>query len=369
MKQEWGREGYAGDWPSDKAVWTIGAFFVALLSMAAICAYRYERVLTPLQRHYLLTYAGTPTAGALRKDGWYTLLAVVTRKDSRLAIDPDVEPVTSASGESTFALTDEAVKTGAVKLEWQRERYDNAKLHELLAHWIYNDQSLTDLARPALWGGLGVFVVGLIVAIPKDAARKRERKLGRRLKGPELVTVAEFNRRNRSDGVGFIQQERSVWERVRGQVHSVNIPRAIESSHIEIMGDSGTGKSALIRQILTQAGERGQSFVYELLFERQDDSGKPMLPGLIEIEKLTGYSYDAKKSGLEGQRSGSSRPQVGGMSGSGRGEESPALARRNGDPKLNLEKYTTRESTEENRVVLVPSIAAKPNGADAAGVK
>jgi type IV secretory pathway TraG/TraD family ATPase VirD4 len=268
MKQEWGREEYAGNWPSDKAAWTIAAFFVALLSVAAICAYRYERVLTPLQRHYLLTYAGTPTAGALRKDGAYTLLAVVTRKDSRLAIDPDVEPVTTAAGESTFALTDEAVKTGAVKLEWQREKYDNAKLHELLAHWIYNDQSLTDLARPALWGGLGVFVVGLIVAIPKDAARKRERKLGRRLKGPELVTVAEFNRRNRSDGVGFIQQERSVWKRVRGQVHSVNIPRAIESSHIEIMGDSGTGKSALIRQILTQVGERGQTaIVYDPALE------------------------------------------------------------------------------------------------------
>jgi len=63
MKQEWGREGFAGDWPSDRRVWTIAAFFVALVSVAAICTYRYERVLTPLQRHYLLTYAGTPTAG------------------------------------------------------------------------------------------------------------------------------------------------------------------------------------------------------------------------------------------------------------------------------------------------------------------
>jgi hypothetical protein len=43
MKQEWGREEYAGDWPSDKAVWTIAAFFVALASVAAVCAYRYER--------------------------------------------------------------------------------------------------------------------------------------------------------------------------------------------------------------------------------------------------------------------------------------------------------------------------------------
>jgi type IV secretory pathway TraG/TraD family ATPase VirD4 len=268
MNQKWGREGYAGDWPSDKAVWTIAAFFVALLSVAAICAYRYERVLTPLQRHYLLTYAGTPTAGTLRKDGWYTLLAVVTRKDSRLAIDPDVEPVTTAAGESTFALTDEAVKTGAVKLEWQRERYDNAKLHALLAHWIYNDQTLTDLARPALWGGLGVFVVGLIVAIPKDAARRRERKEGRRLKKPELVTVAEFNRQNRSDGIGFVQQERTLKQRLFGEVLSLTLPRRIESSHILIMGDSGTGKSALIRKLLIDITERGEAaIVYDPALE------------------------------------------------------------------------------------------------------
>ena len=49
-----------------------------------------------------------------------------------------------------------------------------------------------------------------------------------------------------------------------------------------------------------------------------------MLPGLIEIEKLMGYGYDAKKSGLEGEKSGSSLPQVRGVSGGGAGEESPS---------------------------------------------
>ena len=66
-----------------------------------------------------------------------------------------------------------------------------------------------------------------------------------------------------------------------------------------------------------------------------------MLPGLIETEKLTGYGYDAKKSGLEGEKSGSSLPQVRGDAGGGAGEESPALARQNGDLGRNLEKNTT----------------------------
>jgi DNA primase catalytic core len=38
--------------------------------------------------------------------------------------------------------------------------------------------------------------------------------------------------------------------------------------------------------LLAHRGGRGQSFVYELVFARLADSGKPTLPGLIEIEKL-----------------------------------------------------------------------------------
>jgi DNA primase catalytic core len=105
-----------------------------------------------------------------------------------------------------------------------------------------------------------------------------------------------------------------------------------------------------LEYLLVHHGGRGQSFVYELVFERQDDSGRPVLPGLIEIEKLSGYTYDEKKSGAEGEKSGPSLPQVRGVSGGGAGEESPALARRNGDLGLNLEKITTR-AARENRVV------------------
>ena len=81
-----------------------------------------------------------------------------------------------------------------------------------------------------------------------------------------------------------------------------------------------------LEYLLVHHGGRGQSFIYELVFERHGDSGKPMLPGLIEIEKLSGCDYDTKKSGQNGQWSGSSRPQVGECRGGGRGEESPVLA-------------------------------------------
>lgn len=53
MTQKWGREEYAGEWPSGKAVWTIGALCVALVAAGAISAYRYARVWTSLVQRSL----------------------------------------------------------------------------------------------------------------------------------------------------------------------------------------------------------------------------------------------------------------------------------------------------------------------------
>ena len=110
-----------------------------------------------------------------------------------------------------------------------------------------------------------------------------------------------------------------------------------------------------LEYLVVHHGGRGQSLAYELVFERQEDSGKPVLPGLIEVEKLAGYGYDEKKSGVEGEKSGSSLPQVRGVSGGGAGEESPALARRNGDFRGNPQKITV-PAAKENRVVVVAGV-------------
>jgi DNA primase len=67
--------------------------------------------------------------------------------------------------------------------------------------------------------------------------------------------------------------------------------------------------------LLIHRGGRGQSFVYELMFVRPSDGGKPVLGGLIDMDVLSKHRYDEKKSGQAEQRSGPSRPQVGGVSG------------------------------------------------------
>jgi len=121
-----------------------------------------------------------------------------------------------------------------------------------------------------------------------------------------------------------------------------------------------------LEYLVVHHGGRGQSFVYELAFERQDDDRKPFFPGLIDAEKLEIHEYDEKKAGAEEEKSRSSRPQVGGMAGGGRVEGSPTLAQRNGDLGLNPQKLTT-QAAKENRIVR--TAVARGRRARAAGGK
>ena len=66
--------------------------------------------------------------------------------------------------------------------------------------------------------------------------------------------------------------------------------------------------------LLAHRGGRGQSFVYELVFERNGADDKPALPGLIDVEKL----YDGNNAGVEARFAGSKRGQSGGIAGSAR---------------------------------------------------
>jgi DNA primase catalytic core len=79
------------------------------------------------------------------------------------------------------------------------------------------------------------------------------------------------------------------------------------------------GRLEELEYLLVHRGGRGQSFVYELVFERTPDDEKPVLPGLIDVEKLRIHGYDEKNAGRNGGCAGSKRGQNGGMAGGSRG--------------------------------------------------
>ena len=251
----WGRE-ETYRWPSGKPVWTIAAVALGVVALLAAAGYEYTREWTYFQQAYLRIYAGS----AMRlwgESGPYRIAYRIEGKQKQAAVDRD--------------LSDAAVSAGKAKLKWEIGTYNNAELHRWLKQAIYGGQSPWLLLWAAAWRvGACVLLVGLAVALPHDQERRRVLKHGRRIKGPELVTAVEFNRRQQSNGIGFITKERRTPEEflLRCDGKMVRVPRARESEHFLLMGDRGAGKSSLIRQILRQVEGRGETaIVYDPALE------------------------------------------------------------------------------------------------------
>jgi hypothetical protein len=126
------------------------------------------------------------------------------------------------------------------------------------------------------------------------------------------------------------------------------------------------GRLEELEYLLIHRGGRGQSFVYELAFAVQGDGGGPVMPGLIDVEKLRSYKYDANLAGskagcagLEEENAGSKRPLIGGVAGGARPHSSPisigAPAAFYGDAR----KITYLEEEEEPPIV---AVVPRPNG-------
>jgi DNA primase catalytic core len=112
-----------------------------------------------------------------------------------------------------------------------------------------------------------------------------------------------------------------------------------------------------LEYLIVHRGGRGQSFVYELFFERKTDAARPALPGL-ECE------YDGNKSGFEGQKSGPGPAQVRGVSGGGTGQGSPVSIGVQGHFYEDALKNTTRGAADGPAVAVVPPrVNGSMNGA------
>ena len=236
---------------------TIGALFLAAAAGIVIWFFLNAAVFTPLQRYYWDEYLNTEMYQEARGD--YRVLQVVdSRGNHRIAVDSDVVPATVHGPQLIpFVLSTQARRSGAVDLAVSTVHYGSTQMHELLAKSVYQGRSVMQLSWPAWGTGLGVFALCIFLW----AKRKGQNSLddGQRLRGPEVVTVREFNKWSRADGIGFLTTHKNEMFR---------IPASFESSHMMIVGDSGAGKSILQRQVLLQIADRNETaIVYDPALE------------------------------------------------------------------------------------------------------
>jgi len=133
--------------------------------------------------------------------------------------------------------------------------YLDKPLYEYLKTSVFEGDRLWDIYKlPLLFGFLSL-LAQLPLSIRKDIKRRKQMKYGRLLKGPVLLTPKEFNETVQGDGIGFKTTEAKEMMR---------IPLRAEAQHIELMGDTGAGKTSLIMQILRQIQDRDEmALVYD----------------------------------------------------------------------------------------------------------
>ena len=256
MNTEWGRKETI-IWPPHSPIYTYGAVFLAFIMTGMFLYLRFTFGQSPLQQFYTPIYARTAAGGALKKKDKFQLLYVGSGTGSvRLATEQDVKAgETSESGgkKLPLALSGEALAAGPhILYRGPQQIYVDAPLHEYLRLAVFDGEPLRSIYASSLWFGFLSLLLQLPFSIRKDIARRKLMKYGRRLKGPVLLTPKEFNEVVAGNGIGFKTTEAKAMMR---------IPLTAEAQHIELMGDTGAGKTTLIMQILRQIQGRGHSAI------------------------------------------------------------------------------------------------------------
>ena len=222
----------------------------------------------PLRSYYLLAYVESSERGAQpgAKTEIRWVYKTATNRKPELAAEEDVTAHLFNNGvgknpHAPFRLTAAAESQGWEDVvEGPAVRVPSVSLAAWLRSEIYGGQSYWwFMLRPFLWVAAALFFLLALRAWRKSRARHEERH-GRRTKGPELLPAFRL-RGARADGIGFSLRFESPPLSWLPFGPRYRIPRRLESSHILLMGDTGSGKSSAIRQVLRQVEGRGESAI------------------------------------------------------------------------------------------------------------
>ena len=225
-------------------------------------------VTPPLQNYYLIPYLDSTERGsqpdATTKVEW--LLKTAPGRKPEVALGADVVSATTGNGnELPVKLSSRAVADGwrgVVKSEPQQ--VESAKLERYLEAQVFDGRGIWRMVLQPLFACAAAVLFLLGMRAWWKTRAKREERHGRRTKGPEWSSPFMWNKVTKEDGIRFQLQwgdSPSSWKTWLPFGPSYHVPRRLESSHIMLMGDTGSGKSSAIRQILRQVQERGETAI------------------------------------------------------------------------------------------------------------
>ncbi len=226
--------------------------------------------LTPLEKFYLGNYAAS-SLGATQPRNVTSIRWVLKTAPGRKPVPMlPQDAVAGSNRKLPVNLSAQAVSEGWRGVELgPRERDLSSELAPWLRDSVYDGRSAPwVLGMPFLYGLVGLIFVCLALQKAKDAwgyglsswaQRRQEERHGRRTKGPELSLPSSLKVFRRDDGIRLKLQGESVGSKLLPWGRSYAIPKRLESSHIMLMGDTGSGKSSAIRQILRQVNDRGDT--------------------------------------------------------------------------------------------------------------
>jgi hypothetical protein len=259
MAIQWGRKETI-IWPPHAPVMSYSVLAAAVLLTCLFIWQRLHFSIPPLQQAYISEYVRSEVGAAVHMHGTYRLVYLGGGKAKpRLAFPTDFVPgkMTLPDGKSvTFSLSELAQAQGySFPFRGPAQKLADASVYRWLQGTIFGGTGIFPIFTISFVEGGICLALMLWLAIPKDIQRFKSMKYGRVLRGPRMLDPNEFNRAQKGDGIGFKTTESG---------RMMRIPLRKEAQHLQLMGDTGVGKTQLIMQCLRQIrGRCDSAIVYD----------------------------------------------------------------------------------------------------------
>lgn len=255
MAQQWGRKETV-IWPPQVPIYTYGTLLLALPILFTLLFSMY--MMKPfLARNYTGTFIESTAGASVKMHNDFRLIFLGGGKRlPRVAVPADFvsgRMMLPGGKQIGVALSPAARAQGYSTLfRGAPRKFDDATVRLWLQSTIFGGDDLLSAYEPALIETGCVVVFMLCFSVPWDFKRGKQMKYGRLLRGPVMQAPKEFNKTLKGAGLGLVTDRKGA---------TIRLPARAEPKHMWIMGDTGTGKSTLLRQILEQIEDRGDSAI------------------------------------------------------------------------------------------------------------